>query len=107
MIIPFKSAVVLSSMFVFSSLGIYLNYRSEILFSSLNLTPFNRRRLAVCSIFLCFYMALMSYYPCYNNFSTFRQYLVCSGLHLLRSAFFVFLPVTVIMYVERWLAGKR
>jgi hypothetical protein len=36
--IPFKTAVVLSNMFVFSSLGIYLNYRSEILFGGLRLT---------------------------------------------------------------------
>ena len=107
MIIPFKTAVVLSTMFIYSSLGIYLNYRSEILFSSLNITPFNRRRLATCCIFLCFYMALMSFYPCYNDFATFKAYLACSGLHLLRSAFFVFLPVTVIMYVERWLTGRK
>jgi two-component system, LytTR family, sensor kinase len=103
MIIPFKVAAELSNIFIFSSLGIYLNYRSEILFSGLNLSPFNRRRLAVCSIFLCFYMPLMSFYPCYNDFSTLREYLVCSGFHLLRSSFFVFLPVLVIMYVERWL----
>jgi sensor histidine kinase YesM len=107
MIIPFKTAVVLSNIFIFSSLGIYLNYRSEILFSGLNLFSFNRRRLAVCSIFLCFYMALMSFYPCYNNFTTFREYLVCSGYHLLRSVFFVFLPVLVIMYIERWLSGRN
>jgi two-component system LytT family sensor kinase len=107
MIIPFKTAVVLSNIFIFSSLGIYLNYRSEILFSGLNLFSFNRRRLAVCSIFLCFYMALMSFYPCYNNFTTFREYLVCSGYHLLRSVFFVFLPVLVIMYIERWLCGRN
>ena len=107
MIIPFKTAVVLSNILVFTSLGIYLNYRSEILFSGLRLYRFNRRRLAVCSIFLCFYMALMSFYPCYNDFTTFREYLVCSGFHLLRSAFFVFLPVSVIMYVERWLGGRN
>lgn len=107
MIIPFKAAVVLGNMFVFSSLGIYLNYRSEILFSSLNITPFNRKRLAVCCIFLCFYMALMSFYPCYNDFTNFNQFLTCSGLHLLRSAFFVFLPVTVIMYIQRWLEGRN
>src|SRR5579872_4670574 len=106
MMIPFKTAVVLSNIFIYSSLGIYLNYRSGILFSGLNLHSFNRRRLAVCCIFLCFYMALMSFYPCYNDFTTFREYLACSGLHLLRSTFFVFLPVTVIMYVERWLGGR-
>ena len=105
--IPFRTAVVLSNMFIFSSLGIYLNYRSEILFSSLNLSPFNRRRLAVSCIFLCFYMALMSFYPCYNDFTTFKGYLACSGFHLLRSAFFVFLPVTVILYIERWLTGRN
>lgn len=104
--IPFKTGVVLSNMFVFTSLGIYLNYRSEILFSGLNLISFNRRRLAVCCIFLCFYMALMSFYPCYNDFTTFREYITCLGLHLLRSVFFVFLPVLVIMYIERWLEGK-
>ena len=97
----------LSNIFIFSSLGIYLNYRSEILFSGLNLSPFNRRRLAVCCIFLCFYMAIMSFYPCYNDFTTFREYLVCSGFHLLRSAFFVFLPVFAILYIERWLAGQN
>jgi two-component system, LytTR family, sensor kinase len=107
MIIPFKTAVVLSNIFIFSSLGIYLNYRKEILFSGLNLFSFNRRRLAICSIFLCFYMALMSLYPCYNDFTTFREYLVCSGYHLLRSVFFVFLPVLVIMYIERWLCGRN
>jgi len=106
MIIPFKTAVVLSTIFIYSSLGIYLNYRSGILFSGLNISPFNRRRLAVCCIFLCFYMALMSFYPCYNDFATFKEYLACSGLHLLRSAFFVFLPVTVIMYIERWLTQR-
>lgn len=105
--IPFKTAVVLSNIFVFSSLGIYLNYRSEILFSNLNISPFNRKRLALCCIFLCFYMALMSFYPCYNDFSTFKEFLACSGLHLLRSAFFVFLPVPVIMYVQRWLEGRH
>ncbi|HXB92691.1 MAG TPA: histidine kinase [Puia sp.] len=107
MIIPFKTAVVLSNIFIFSSLGIYLNYRSEILFSGLNLSSFNRKRLAVCCIFLCFYMALMSFYPCYNDFATFRQYLVCGGLHFLRSAFFVFLPVLTILYIERWLGGRK
>ena len=106
MTIPFKTAVVLSNMFIYSSLGIYLNYRSDILFSGLNIHSFNRRRLALCCIFLCFYMALMSFYPCYNDFTTFSKYLSCSGLHLLRSAFFVFLPVTMIMYVERWLGPK-
>jgi two-component system LytT family sensor kinase len=106
MIIPFKTAVILSNILIFSSLGIYLNFRSEILFSALNISRFNRRRLAVCCIFLCFYMALMPFYPCYNDFTTFREYLVCGGLHLLRSAFFVFLPVAVILYVERWL-GER
>ncbi len=107
MIIPFKTAVVLSNIFIFSSLGIYLNYRAQTLFSSLNLYGFNRRRLAVCCIFLCFYMALMSFYPCYNDFTTFHEYLVCSGYHLLRSAFFVFLPVSVIMWIERWLGGQN
>jgi two-component system LytT family sensor kinase len=107
MIIPFKTAVVLSNIFIYSSLGIYLNYRSEILFSSLNLIPFNRRRLAVSCIFLCFYMALMSWYPCYNDFTTFREYWICSGFHLLRSVFFVFLPVLVIMYIERWLCERN
>jgi sensor histidine kinase YesM len=107
MVIPFKTAVVLSNMFVFSSLGIYLNYRSGILFSSLPLSAFNRRRLAICGIFLCFYMALMSFYPCYNDFSTFSEYLGCLGYHLLRSAFFVFLPVLVILYIERWLGGRN
>lgn len=107
MTIPFTTAMALGNIFIFSSLGIYLNYRSEILFSGLNLSPFNRRRLAVCCIFLCFYMALMAEYPCYNNFTTFREYLVCSGFHLLRSAFFVFLPVLVILYIERWLEGQN
>src|ERR1700722_4392010 len=107
MTIPFETAVELSNILIFSSLGIYLNYRSAILFGGLNLSSFNRRRLAVCSIFLCFYMALMSFYPCYNYFNTFREYLVCLGFHLLRSAFFVFLPVLVIMYIERWLADQN
>ncbi len=107
MIIPFTTAVELSNIFIFSSLGIYLNYRSEILFSGLNLSSFNRRRLAVCSIFLCFYMALMPLYPCYNSFTNFREYFVCSGFHLLRSAFFVFQPVLGIMYIERWLCGRN
>jgi two-component system, LytTR family, sensor kinase len=107
MIIPFTTAVWLSNIFIFSSLGIYLTYRSEILFSGLHLSSFNRRRLAVCSIFLCFYMALMSFYPCYNHFNTFREYLVCWGFHLLRSTFFVFLPVLSIMYIERWLGGRN
>jgi sensor histidine kinase YesM len=52
-------------------------------------------------------MALMSFYPCYNDFRTFGEYLVCGGLHLLRSAFFVFLPVFVIMYIERMLEGRN
>ncbi|HTR31305.1 MAG TPA: histidine kinase [Puia sp.] len=107
MIIPFKTAVTLSNIFVYTSLGIYLNYRAEILFSGLRLYSFNRRRLAVCCIFLCFYMAVMSWYPCYNDFTTFREYLSCSAFHLLRSAFFVFLPVCVIMYIERWLGGRN
>ncbi len=107
MIIPFKTAVVLSNILFFSSLGIYLNYRSEILFSSLNFSRFNQRRLAIACIFLCFYMALMSFYPCYNDFGTFREYISCSGFHLLRSTFFVFLPVFVIIYVERWLGGRN
>ncbi|MBS1529697.1 MAG: histidine kinase [Bacteroidetes bacterium] len=105
--IPFKTAVVLSNIFVFSSLGIYLYYRSEILFSGLNIGSFNRRRLAVSCIFLCFYMALMSFYPCYNDFTTFREFLVCLGYHFLRSAFFVFLPVFLIIYIERWLEGRN
>jgi len=107
MYIPFKTAVVLSNIFIFSSLGIYLFYRSEILFSGLNINSFNRRRLAICCIFLCFYMAIMSFYPCYNGFDTFREYLVCLGYHFLRSAFFVFLPVFLVMYIERWLEGRN
>ena len=99
--------MILTNMLFFSSLGIYLYYRSEILFSGLNLKSFNRRRLATCCIFLCFYMALMSFYPCYNDFANFREFLVCSGLHLLRSAFFVFLPVVIIMYIERWLTTRN
>ena len=105
MIIPFKTTVILSNIFIFTSLGIYLSFRSEILFRSLPITGFNRRRLAVCCIFLCFYMAILPFYPCYNGFNTFREFLACSGYHLLRSAVFVFLPVAVIMYVERWLGG--
>src|SRR5579862_2611511 len=105
--IPFKTAMVLSNMLVFSSLGIYLNYRSEILFSNLNISRFNQRRLAVSCIFLCFYMALMSFYPCYNDFKTLGEFFSCAGFHLLRSAFFVFLPVFVIMYAERWLGGRN
>lgn len=107
MIIPFRTAVVLSNIFIFSSLGIYLFFRSEVLFSGLSVTGFNRRRLAVCSIFLCFYMAILPFYPCYNDFTSFHGYLVSSGHHLLRSALFVFLPVVVIMYVERWLGGRN
>ena len=107
MFIPFRTGVVWSNMLLFSSLGIYLYYRSGTLFSSFHLIPFNRKRLAVSCIFLCFYMALMTYYPCYNDFSTFRGFLACLGLHLLRSVFFVFLPVLVIMYIERWLGGTN
>ena len=107
MVIPFRTAVVLGNMFVFSSLGIYLNYRSGILFSGLGLGSFNRRRLAVCSIFGCFYMALMQFYPCYNDFATLGGYFACSAFHLLRGAFFVVLPVFAILWVERWLEGRR
>ncbi|MDP4149891.1 MAG: histidine kinase [Bacteroidota bacterium] len=107
MIIPFRTAVMLSNILIFSSLGIYLNYRAEILFSHLNISRFNQRRLAISCIFLCFYMALMLYYPCFNDFRTFAGYVGCAGLHLLRSSFFVFLPVFVIMYVERWLEGRN
>ena len=102
MYIPQKTVMVLGNLLVFSSLGIYLNYRSGILFSGLKINPFNRRRLAVCAVFLCFYMGLMQFYPCYNNFGTFRGYLDSLGFHLLRGAFFVVLPVFVILWVERW-----
>jgi len=105
--IPFKTAVVLSNIFIFSSLGIYLYYRSEILFSGLNISSFNRQRLAMSCIFLCFYMALMSFYPCYNYFTTLREFFTCAGFHLLRSAFFVFLPVWVILYVQRRLEATN
>src|SRR5581483_3745292 len=105
--IPFKTAVVLTNIFIFSSLGIYLYYRSEILFSNLNISSFNRKRLAMSCIFLCFYMALMSFYPCYNNFTTLREFFICAGYHLLRSAFFVFLPVWVILYIQRRLEGTN
>lgn len=105
--LPWKTAIILSNIFVFSSLGIYLNFRSKILFSGLRISNFNRRRLAVCCVFLCFYMAVMSWYPCYNSFTTFSGYLVCAGLHFLRSSLFVFLPVCVILYIERWLEGRN
>ncbi|MFB9843376.1 sensor histidine kinase [Mucilaginibacter ginsenosidivorans] len=105
--IPFQTAVVLSNIFVFSSVGIYLYYRYEILFSGFNISPFNQRRLAMCIVLLCFYMAIMSFYPCYNGFSTLKEFFVCSGFHFLRSAFFVFLPVLVIMYIERWLETRN
>ncbi len=105
--IPFKTVVALSNILLFSSLGTYLIYRSEILFSTLNISRFNQRRLAVSSTFLCFYMALMLFYPCYNEFNSFGEFLGCAGFHLLRSTFFVFLPVFVIMYVERWLGGRN
>lgn len=104
--IPFGTAVVLSNIFIFSSIGIYLYYRSEILFSGFNISSFNRRRLALCLIFLCFYMAIMSFYPCYNGFDTFGQFCLVSFFHLLRSAFFVFLPVLVISYIQRWLENR-
>src|ERR1700756_1538631 len=101
--IPLQTAVVLSNIFVFSSAGIFLYYRYEILFSWLNISTFNQRRLAMCLVCLCFYMAIMSFYPCYNGFKTFNEFLLCSWYHFLRAAFFVFLPVVVIMYIERWI----
>ena len=105
--IPFETAIVLSNIFIFSSIGIYLYYRSEILFSWTNLSSFNQRRLALCLIFLCFYMAIMSFYPCYNGFNTFGQFCVVSSFHFLRSAFFVFLPVLTISYIQRWLENSN
>ncbi len=105
--IPLQTAVVLSNVFVFSSLGIFLYYRYEILFSWLNISTFNQRRLAICLVFLCFYMAIMSFYPCYNGFKTLSEFFVCLGYHFLRSAFFVFLPVLAIMYIERWLETRN
>src|SRR6185312_3688515 len=105
--IPFNTAVVLSNIFVFSSVGIFLYYRYEILFRWLNISTFNQRRLAMCLVFLCFYMAIMSFYPCYNGFKTLPEFFICSGYHFLRSAFFVFLPVLVIMYIERWLETRN
>src|ERR1700750_3199686 len=104
--IPVETAVVLSNIFIFSSIGIYLYYRSEILFSGLDISSFNRRRLALCLIFLCFYMAIMSFYPCYNGFNTFGQFCLASFFHLLRSGVFVFLPVLVITYVQRRLEDR-
>lgn len=105
--IPLPTAVVLSNIFVFSSVGIYLYYRYEILFSWLNISTFNQRRLAMCLICLCFYMAIMSFYPCYNGFKNFAQFLTCSWYHFLRAAFFVFLPVAIVMYIERWLETRN
>ncbi|MGZ3777734.1 MAG: sensor histidine kinase [Mucilaginibacter sp.] len=105
--IPLQTAVVLSNIFVFSSVGIYLYYRYEILFSWLNISTFNQRRLAMCLVCLCFYMAIMSFYPCYNGFNDFHGFLLCSWYHFLRAVFFVFLPVVLVMYIERWLETRN
>jgi two-component system LytT family sensor kinase len=101
MTVPFKTAIVLISIFVFTSLGIYLYYRSETILSKFNLSNFNRRRVAISLFFFCFYMASMSFYPCYNSFDTFNTFLVSCGYHILRSSFFVFLPVFTILYIQR------
>ncbi len=107
MIIPFRTAVILSNIFVFTSLGIYFFYRSATIFSGLNLSSFNRRRLTISLIFLCFYMACMPFYPCFNSFDTLGQFFVSGVYHLLRSTFFVFLPVFTILYVQRVVENRN
>jgi two-component system LytT family sensor kinase len=107
MIIPFRTAVVLSNIFVFTSLGIYFFYRSATIFSGFNLSSFNRRRLTISLIFFCFYMACMPFYPCYNSFDTLAAFFVSGVYHILRSTFFVFLPVFIILYVQRAVENRN
>lgn len=101
MIIQFPTVLKLALIFIFVSLGIYCYYRSETLFSKLKVSAFNRRRLAVSLIFFCFYMASMPFYPCYASFDAPHIFFLSCAFHILRSTFFVFLPVFTILYIQR------
>jgi len=90
-------------MLVFSSIGIYLYYKSETILAKSNLSAFNKRTISLFSIFFCFYMVIMPFYPCFNNFYTFKGFLLSSYYHILRSSFFVLLPVFSIMHIKRFL----
>ena len=107
MIIQFPTVLMMAHIFVFVSLGIYFYYRSETLFGGLRVNSFNRRRMAVSLIFFCFYMASMPFYPCFNSFGTPRLYLLSCAYHIIRSAFFVFIPVFVILYIQRRVESRN
>src|SRR5580698_3319877 len=98
--VPFHTVLEMVHIFVFVSLGIFFYYRSETLFENLKVSSFNRRRMAISLIFFCFYMASMPFYPCYNSFDTTSLYLLSCAFHIIRSTFFVFIPVYVILYIQ-------
>lgn len=99
--IPFRTAVVLINIFVFSSLGIYVYYKSTSILSNLKLSIYNKRRISILATFFCFYMATMPFYPCFNNFDDLSQFFTSCLFHILRSVFFVFFPVLTILYIQK------
>jgi two-component system LytT family sensor kinase len=107
MVIPLRTALTLIDIFVFTSLGIYLYYKSGTLFARWGMTEFNRRRLSISLVFFCFYMGLLSFYPCFNSFRTVPEFFVRLWFHFLRSAFFVFAPVYIVMYIQRRLETRN
>ncbi|QKJ28336.1 histidine kinase [Mucilaginibacter mali] len=98
-----KTIITLSTMFVFASIGIYLYYIYDSLFSKSNLSRFTKKAIIISAVCFCFYVALMPFYPCYNRFSSFQSYFISLGYHILRSTFFVFAPVAIILYIQRQL----
>jgi two-component system, LytTR family, sensor kinase len=105
--IPFRTGLILTIVFIFSSLGIYFYYKFDTLFTKFNLRNFNRKRLAIALIFFCFYMANMPFYPCFNSFNNLKEFFVSCGYHILRSSFFVFFPVFTILYIQRAVENRN
>lgn len=98
-----KTIITLSTMFVFASIGIYLYYIYDSLFSKSNISRFTKKAIIISAVCFCFYVALMPFYPCYNRFDSFQGYFISLGYHILRSSFFVFAPVALILYIQRGL----
>ncbi len=94
-------------MFVFTSIGIYLYYIYDRLFSRSNLNRFTTKLILTSVVCFCFYMALMPFYPCYTSFNSYRGYCFTLIYHALRSVFFVFGPAVIILYIQRGLEIKN
>lgn len=105
--IPFRTALTLANIFVFTCAGVYLYYWGESLFANKTWAPSVKKQIMLALILFCFYMALMPFYPgtqiCYYVSDFFDAILQ----HFFRSAGFLFLPLAIILYIKRTIEIKN